>query len=173
MCETETCGITLLDISIDKFGKTMFEAPPGRRVWFPDILSQLIDILSRPNMRTDFWAHLDREVPDGVLADIYDGHIWKSWIKNNWFKTRGKWEVFLQFNADGFQPFANTVYSCFAMYMVIVNLPRAIRFLRENMILVAVFEGMPSVFITKVSVHVRNCEYVYMCVYMCVRVFAY
>ena len=44
-------------------------------------------------------------------------------------------------NVDWFQPFTHTQYSIGAMYLAVMNLPRHLRFRRENMILCGIIPG--------------------------------
>ena len=47
----------------------------------------------------------------------------------------------LMLNIDWFQPFTHTQYSVGVMYLVILNLPRSIRFKSENIIIAGVIPG--------------------------------
>ena len=49
-----------------------------------------------------------------------------------------------QLNVDWFQPFEGTEFSADAIYLSCLNLPRDIRYLRENVFLVAMFPGEPK-----------------------------
>ena len=44
-------------------------------------------------------------------------------------------------NIDWFQPFKHRVYSVGVMYLVFMNLPRNIRFKRENIVLLGLIPG--------------------------------
>jgi len=89
-----------------------------------------------------------KAVGPAVLEDIYDGKVWKELqatkkpgsSKSCWFQ-KGSYDIALQLNCDGFQPFSKISYSCTAVFMAILNLPREIRYLQENMILVALIPG--------------------------------
>ena len=54
-------------------------------------------------------------------------------------------------NLDWFQPFKSAVYSCEAIYGVICNLPRDIRFKRENMLTLALLPGPNEVKLDKIN----------------------
>ena len=54
-------------------------------------------------------------------------------------------------NLDWFQPFKSVVYSCGAIYDVICNLPRDIRFKRENMLTLALLPGPNEVKLDKIN----------------------
>jgi hypothetical protein len=53
----------------------------------------------------------------------------------------GSFDIGLQINADGFQPFSKVSYSIHGIFMTILNLPRQIRYEQENTILVALIPG--------------------------------
>ena len=85
------------------------------------------------------WREYKQTVPSRYLTDVYDGCLWNEWATYN-----GK--SFLQtpgnlLNVDWFKPFIYTQYSVGAMYLVIQNLPRAIRFKPENVIIVSTIPG--------------------------------
>lgn len=44
-------------------------------------------------------------------------------------------------NCDGFQPFKHTQYSVGVLYLVLLNLPRSLRFKPENVIIVGIIPG--------------------------------
>ena len=69
-----------------------------------------------------------------VLGDIYDGRIWEDFLAQ-------KYSWCLALNVDWFQPFSHVTDSVGALYMVILNLPRELRYKRENMILVGIIPG--------------------------------
>ena len=90
------------------------------------------DFLSKCN----FWR--ERNTRDGFLADIYDGQAWKS-EENGYLSSR--YNLYGIMNVDWFQPFKHTSYSVGAIYMVILNLPRAERFKEENVLLLGLMPG--------------------------------
>jgi len=57
----------------------------------------------------------------------------------------------IMINLDWFQPFKSAVYSCRAIYSVICNLPRDIRFKRENMLTLALLPGPNEVKLDKIN----------------------
>ena len=74
---------------------------------------------------------INRNINDNYLADIYDGNIWKN-FKNpdgNFFTSEyADTHLGLMINLDWFSPFQNSAYSTGAIYAVICNLPRELRF---------------------------------------------
>ena len=75
----------------------------------------------------------NRCVPSGCLADVYDGRVW-------WFFGQPH-NLGLLLNCDWFQPYDFTEYSVGVIYMVILNLPRSLRFKPENVIIVGIIPG--------------------------------
>ena len=62
----------------------------------------------------DHWRKRSENVPDDILADIYDGAIWKDFNSekySNFLKYPGN--LLLSLNTDWFQPFSRTKYSVF------------------------------------------------------------
>ena len=83
-----------------------------------------------------------RKVVQDAFCDIYDGRMWKEFMNPD-----GKpflslpYNFALALNVDWFQPFKTTAYSCGAMYVSILNLPREERYTVENTVLVGVIPG--------------------------------
>ena len=84
----------------------------------------------------------NRKTTSGVLADVYDGNLWKKWMKVDgvpFLEIPGN--MLFMLNIDWFQPFIHTQYSIGVIYLVIQNLPRRMRFKPENIIVVATIPG--------------------------------
>ena len=78
-------------------------------------------------------------IPENCLADIYDGKIWKQFINFNGKPFLAEpYNLGLMVNCDWFQPYDLSTYSVGVLYLVILNLPRAIRFKPENVLIVGV-----------------------------------
>ena len=68
-------------------------------------------------------------MPEGVLADVYDALVWKDFNSGkykNFLQTPGN--LLLGLNVDWIQPFTRTVYSVGVLYLVVLNLPRNVRY---------------------------------------------
>ena len=90
------------------------------------------------------WA--DHPNDSQMLADIYDGRIWKTFRDSNqdlpfFRKEVSDCHLGIMLNMDWFQPFDNSQYSVGAIYGVICNLPRSERFKTSNIITLAVIPG--------------------------------
>ena len=81
-------------------------------------------------------------MPAGILADVYDGEVWKDFNSekySNFLSRPGN--LLLSLNVDWFQPFHRTKYSVGVMYLVRLNLPRDERYKIENIILSGIIPG--------------------------------
>ena len=88
----------------------------------------------------EFWRTC-RAVQD-TFCDIYDGRIGKEFINPDGTSFLSvPYNFAIALNMDGFQPFKSTAYSCGAMYVSILNLPREERYTVENTVLVGVIPG--------------------------------
>ena len=76
-------------------------------------------------------------------ADVYDGKIWKEFQTdkdgNAFLSTEYNYGLLM--NVDWFQPFKHTVYSVGVIYITFLNLPRLVRFKRENVIIIGIIPG--------------------------------
>ena len=80
--------------------------------------------------------------PESYLSDVYDGSFYKSFLDrdgNHFFSD--KRNIGLMLNFDFFNPFKNSQYSLGVIYAVLLNLPRDVRFLWENVIIVGIIPG--------------------------------
>ena len=112
---------------------------------YPGLVLQLRNILKRPEVNAVlfrflvlllyvmsiyvfspwqvFWHHLGRKIPEGWLADVYDGTWWLKrqtekvpiagggFLKETWFSKQGLHTCALTINTDGFQVFEHTPYT--------------------------------------------------------------
>ena len=77
-----------------------------------------------------------------LYNDVYDGQIWKDFLhyQNTTFLSDRN-TVGLMMNIDWFQPFKHRQYSISVVYLVIMNLPRTVRYKRENILIVGLLPG--------------------------------
>lgn len=59
-------------------------------------------------------------MPHGLLADVFDGRVWKEWqnVNGKAFLAVSR-NYALMLNVDWFQPFKHSLYSVGALYMVL------------------------------------------------------
>ena len=107
------------------------------------LLENLKSILCRPGVleMCEEWRKSFVFDPS-TLKDSFDGKIWidfqfpggESFLAN-------PGSICLMLNIDWFQPFKHRQYAVGVIYMVVMNLPRAMRFKRENLLLLGLIPG--------------------------------
>ena len=102
------------------------------------------------------WA--DRPNFHSILTDIYDGQVWKTFKEAsdqnspNFFRPEvADSNLGLMINLDWFQPYEGTVHSTGVIYAAIYNLPRDMRFRRENMLILGILPGPNEVSLHKIN----------------------
>ena len=73
-----------------------------------------------------------------VLVDVYDG---KMWLEFRLPFLADKNSLAFILNIDWFHPYKHRTYSIGVVYLAIMNLPRSIRFKRENIIILGLIPG--------------------------------
>lgn len=120
----------------------------GRKILYPfmtycylGLKASLTALLQRPEFHDNLYHWKDRS-NGSMLADIYDGKIWSEFLsyKNQPFLSE-PFSLGLIINIDWFQPYKHVNYSVGAICLVIMNLPRHLRYKRENVILVRILPG--------------------------------
>lgn len=134
------CGSALLRKAVSSSGKEYVS--PIRSYCFKGVVQSLEGLVKRPGFADKCEAWRRRKIPEGVLADVYDGQVWQDYQYVNGEPFLALPNNFaLMLNVDWFQPFKDAPYSVGALYLVILNLPREDRFKEENMILVGLIPG--------------------------------
>lgn len=88
------------------------------------------------------WESTRKAFATTGLSDVYDGSIWKDFLIKDHSPFLSECNNYgLLLNIDWLQPYKHTEYSVGVIYLVILNLPRLIRFKRENVILMGVIPG--------------------------------
>ena len=102
------------------------------------------------------WANRSRF--DNILTDVYDGQIWRTLKETsdhdspNFFRPEvADSNLGLMLNLDWFQPYEGTNYSIGVIYAAICNLPRDIRFKRENLLILGILPGPHEVSLHKIN----------------------
>ena len=72
-----------------------------------------------------------------MLQDVYDGRIWQQFMQVLTTSTC----LALMLNVDWFQPYVHTCCSVGVVFLTIMNLPRSLRYKRQNVLLVGVIPG--------------------------------
>jgi hypothetical protein len=135
-----TCNEPLLKEVILKNGQVRLY--PKKVYCYNSVVGTLRRFLRRPDfaLKCELWRK--RDVPRNFLADIFDGNVWKDWqyVEGQPFLASPNNFAFM-LNVDWFQPYEHSIYSVGALYMVVMNLPRAERFKPENVLLVGLIPG--------------------------------
>src|SRR5205085_2741209 len=104
--------------------------------------TQLSAMYQRLNFEQYLKKWVNRSSVTYAMSDIYDGKVWKEFPSSTDVLNPSKFftpetadlHLGIIINLDWFQPFNSSVYSCGVIYGVICNLPREIRFKKENML---------------------------------------
>jgi len=113
-----------------------------------NIKDQLRLLYSQNGFEESCRKWVNRNIKDNYLADIYDGNIWKNFKNQDedfFTSEHADTHLGLMINLDWFSPFKNSVYSTGAIYAVICNLPRELRFKPQNIITLALLPGPKEV----------------------------
>ena len=137
------CNAPLLkEIKVRDSGKTRYV--PLKTFPYQSLKIAITDLVANPSFLTicDHWRKRCETVPVDILADVYDGAIWRDFNSDkfsNFLKFPGN--LLLSLNTDWFQPFTRTKYSVGVLYLVVLNLPRNMRYKIENIILCGIIPG--------------------------------
>ncbi|XP_077996898.1 uncharacterized protein LOC144450190 isoform X2 [Glandiceps talaboti] len=110
---------------------------PKRLYCYRSVKDTLQELLKRPGFREKCQQWTQRQIPEDILADVYDGRIWQEFMTGP--DAANTFAVML--NVDWFQPYKHVNDSVGVIYLVIQNLPRDERFKPENVVLVGVIPG--------------------------------
>ena len=122
-----------------------------KKTWIPSLLYVTIPLLThlasffaRPNFLEKI-EHWRTRVPiSGVLTDIYDGTMWRDeyqYDSNGRALLAAAHTLCFMLHVDWVSPFEYSNYSVGIVFLVILNLPRELRFKVENVILIGVIPG--------------------------------
>ena len=115
---------------------------PRKLYQYHSIIASLKSLISRNGFLTECEHWRKRVSRDNVYADIYDGAVWKDLQCINGVPyLSAPHNLCFMINVDWFNPYVNTQYSAGAIYLVVLNLPRAIRYKFENVLLVGLIPG--------------------------------
>ena len=128
------CGHSLLKSVSFLSGRNILY--PHKVYCYKSLQSSLQELLLRTNFHQSCQDWRSRSVGN-KLSDVYDGSLWTKF--SSFFSCSNNFGLML--NIDWFQPYKHTTSSVGAIYLTIMNLPRAVRFKRENVILVALIPG--------------------------------
>ena len=116
---------------------------PNKIYCYKPLISSIEQLLQIPGFeeRCEEWR--GRTIGENMYADIYDGHVWKSFVKMGFLSDTNNYA--LQINVDWFQPYKRrSNISIGVIYMVVMNLPREVRYKQENLIIVGIIPNLPK-----------------------------
>ena len=135
----QPCGATLLQ----KVRSGLeYKLKPCKVYCYNSLKIAVERLLTRPGFLEKCEQWRNRSKLQDTLTDIYDGKVWNDFQVadgNNFLQQPYSWAVTM--NIDWFQPYTHICDSVGAIYLVIQNLPRSIRYKWENMILVGLIPG--------------------------------
>ncbi|XP_070537876.1 uncharacterized protein [Ptychodera flava] len=129
------CGAFLMKTVRGKNGAEYLY--PKRLFCYRSIKETLQELLKRPGFLQKCQEWKQRDIPDGILADVYDGRVWQEFMP----KDRSDHAFAAMLNVDWFQPYKHTNDSVGVIYLILQNLPRTERFKPENIVLVGLIPG--------------------------------
>ena len=135
----EPCGATLMKTVVSADGRKT-SLYPHKTYCYQSLKISLQRLLEREEICTALQRKIERH--EQCYYDVYDGGVWQNFadsLGQSYFSN--KRNLGGMFNIDWFQAFEGSDHSIGAMYMVLVNLPREIRFKKENVILVGIIPG--------------------------------
>ena len=134
------CGSPLLKTVKTSSRKTISQ--PIKVFCCRSLVNHIKEIVRRPAV-FDLLSHWkNRAVPHGTMCDIYDGMVWKSFLNYDGQEfLSNRYSVGLLLNVDWFKPYKHIEYSVGGIYIALLNLPRKLRYLKENVLLVGVMPG--------------------------------
>ena len=115
---------------------------PLRTYCYRSIQETLLFFVKRPGFADACEVWRCRDLPEDVLADVYDGAVWKQfqYVDGDPFLAMPRNYGFM-LNVDWYQPFKQSPYSIGVIYLVLLNLPRAMRFKKEIVFVVGIIPG--------------------------------
>ena len=133
------CKALLLKCVQFKSGRTILY--PFKVYCYNGLQSSLQKLLTRPAFLSN--CELWRSRPtSSMLSDIYNGNIWKEFLNVAGAPFLAAPLAFgLMLNIDWFQPYTHTVSSVGVIYLVVMNLPRTLRYKPENLMIIGIIPG--------------------------------
>lgn len=132
------CGEELLHQVEHPGGKKVLE---GKYLYcYKSLRKSLQEFVLRPGYEKLCEKWQDRDFSSDIMTDVYDGRVWKEFLETGYLTEPRNYGLML--NLDWFQPFDLVQYSVGAIYMVNLNLPRTVRFKRQNIFLCGLMPDM-------------------------------
>ena len=110
---------------------------------YVSLVSSLQSLFLRPGFYglCEEWCKRPKQLQPH-LSDVYDGRLWEDYMEfDGEAFLNAKNSIALMLNVDWFKPYKHREYKIGVIYLAITNLPRAIRFKRENTIIIGLLPG--------------------------------
>lgn len=135
-------NVPLLKEVITSNGNTKFY--PYLVYPYASLISSLKSLLLRKGFyhQCQLWYHTS-SASQTKISDVYDGEIWSQFFNSQQVEQAldKKNGICFMLNVDWFQPYKHRIYSIGVLYLEIMNLPRSVRFKRENIIIIGLIPG--------------------------------
>ena len=126
------------------------ELTSKRKVFYPlltycyiDLHTSLQNLLLDKDPVTNCNHWKSHTVQENSLCDIYDGRVWKKFIKyENASFLEEDHSYALMLNLDWFQPYRHLQYFVGAIYLSILNLPSTLCYKLHNICLIGIIPGL-------------------------------
>ena len=140
--QKKTCNAQLVRKVKLKDGKEQFY--PINYYCYSSIIEELERVLRRKGIPESCEEWREQPQTEGILSDVYSGQIWKDFqnYQGSPFLSRPR-NYGLMLNFDFFQPIKHRKdYSVGVLYLVLLNLPRHLRFKWENVIVIGIVPSL-------------------------------
>lgn len=138
----KSCNAQLVRRVKLKDGKVQFY--PIYYYCYSSIIEELERLLQRKGIPESCEEWRNQPQREGILSDVYSGKIWKDFQKykgHDFLSLPRNYGLMLNF--DFFQPIKHRKdYSVGVLYLVVLNLPRHLRFKWENVIVVGIVPSL-------------------------------
>lgn len=139
---SKACGEPIVRRVRSVTGKTRFV--PYKQYHYKSPIDSIEEILSKPGIEEECMKWKSRTDTVDELSDIYDGKVWRNFQKYNgqdFLNIPNNYGIMI--NVDWFQPFERRCdVSVGAIYGALMNLPRHLRFRRENILLIGIIPAL-------------------------------
>ena len=140
--QRKTCNAHLVKRVKLKDGKEQFY--PIYYYCYNSIIEEMERLLQRKGIPDSCEEWRNQPQTEGTLSDVYSGQIWKDFqnYKGSEFLSSPR-NYGLMLNFDFFQPMKHRKdYSVGVLYLVLLNLPRHLRFKWENVIVIGIVPSL-------------------------------
>lgn len=111
------CDENLMKAVKTASGKKIFV--PLRVFCYKSIIDSIKNLVQRPGILDLFSKWKQRDTPDGVMSDVYDGDMWQSFLRTGDGKDllSSRYTLSLILNVDWFQPYRRAVLGWCYLYI--------------------------------------------------------